>query len=101
MCVTVLVSILILLDASLLDKHVRELKLTKAVSILILLDASLLAPANDAYTRTCVGFNPYFTGCFSFRSSACALFLNVCKVSILILLDASLLVGYKKVDGVL
>ena len=62
------VSILILLDASLLDPYqVIHCEQWLHVSILILLDASLLAGLIAAAALSTCCFNPYFTGCFSFR----------------------------------
>ena len=112
------VSILILLDASLLVLVRTVSYLRCYVSILILLDASLLEynesvvclmadACFNPYFTGCfsfsqlvsvhhsgqLSFNPYFTGCFSFSfvrlRKTC---LIISSVSILILLDASLLV---------
>ncbi len=61
-----LVSILILLDASLLDTSIFVRNPFVKVSILILLDASLLGGTAGTIIQNGLGFNPYFTGCFSF-----------------------------------
>ncbi len=58
--------------------HDQNQGFQQSVSILILLDASLLVSRKFSTSRMNRSFNPYFTGCFSFRE--CDGDIRLCRI---------------------